>query len=121
NIETVRDDFPRTNYLCGSDEERLHELNTFLRRPDIKALFCVRGGYGTMRLLPHIDYEAARANPKLIVGYSDVTALHFALYHKAGLPGVSGPMVAVEWNAPDPASEQLFWDVMQGKRPTPLL
>jgi muramoyltetrapeptide carboxypeptidase len=120
-VETARSQFLRNGFLCGTDEERLQELNGFLRRPDVKALFCVRGGYGTLRLLPHIDYEAARQYPKLIVGYSDITALHLAFYAKTGLPGLSGLMVAVEWGDPDPPSERLFWEMVQGATPAPMI
>ena len=108
-------------YLAASDAARLRELNGALRRPDVQALFCVRGGYGTLRLLPDVDYAAARRHPKLVVGYSDVTALHLALYHKAGVTGLSGPMVGVEWGALDAASERSFWDLARGVAPRPLL
>jgi muramoyltetrapeptide carboxypeptidase len=120
-VETARSAFDPTGYLCGSDEDRLAEFNGFLRRPDVAALFCARGGYGSLRLLPHIDYEAALRHPKLVVGYSDITALHLALYHRSGLAGLSGPMVAVEWGDLDPASEKLFWDLASGATPEPLL
>jgi muramoyltetrapeptide carboxypeptidase len=120
-VEVGRADFAPHGYLCGPDAARASELNAFLRRDDVKALFCVRGGYGTLRLLPDLDYDAARRHPKLIVGYSDITALHLAFYHRAGLTGVSGPMVAVEWGAPDAASERLFWELAQGGTPGPLL
>lgn len=119
-VEVAREAFAPHGYLCGTDAERAEEFNGFLRRPDVRALFCVRGGYGTLRLLPHLDYEAARRHPKLVVGYSDITALHLALYHRAGLPGVSGPMVAVEWHEPDAASERLFWELVQGATADPL-
>jgi len=108
-------------YLAGTDAERIDELNGFLRRPDVKALICVRGGYGALRLLPHLDYEAARAHPKLLIGYSDITALHMALYERAQWAGLAGPMAAVEWPDPDPASEVLFWDLATGATPSPLL
>ena len=120
-VETGRADFGSHGFLCGPDDVRLDEFNAFLRRDDVRALFCVRGGYGTLRLLPHLDYDAARRRPKLLVGYSDVTALHLALYEKAGWVGLSGPMVAVEWGAPDAASERLFWALAQGGVPDPLL
>ena len=119
-VETSRP-FTSHGYLCGTDEVRLNELNGFLQRTDVKALFCARGGFGSMRLLPHIDYEAARAHPKLLIGYSDITALHMALYKRALLPGLSGPMVAVEWKDPDPDTERLFWQLACGETPQPLL
>jgi muramoyltetrapeptide carboxypeptidase len=74
-----------------------------------------------LRLLPHLDYEAASQHPKLLVGYSDITALHLALYQHAGWTGLSGPMVAVEWSEQDAASEHLFWSIAQGATPQPLL
>ncbi len=120
-VEVGRPSYRRRGYLCGTDAERLDEINRYLRRTDVKMLICARGGYGSLRLLPDLDYDAARAHPTLIVGYSDITALHLALYHHAGLPGLSGPMVAVEWHDPDPSSESLFWELARGATPDPLL
>lgn len=120
-IEQGRTAITPHGYFAGSDTERIDELNGFLRRPDIKSLFCVRGGYGVLRLLPHLDYESARQYPKLIVGYSDITALHCALYQQAGLPGLSGAMVASEWGLMDEDSERLFWEMMSGATPQPLI
>lgn len=120
-VEQSRATYEPHGYLAGTDITRLDELNGFLRRPDVKALFCVRGGFGVLRLLPYLDYEAARLHPKLLVGYSDITALHCALYQQAGWTGLSGPMVAVEWGDIDPASEHLFWSLVQGATPQPLL
>ncbi len=120
-VELGRPSYERRGYLCGPDADRLAEINGFLRRSDIKMLIAARGGYGSLRLLSGLDYDAARAHPKLIVGYSDVTALHLALYRRAGLPGLSGPMIAVEWHDPDPTSEALFWGLARGATPDPLL
>lgn len=120
-VELGRAQYNRRGYLAGSDLERVDELNTLLRRSDVKMLVAARGGYGVLRILDDIDFEAARAHPKLVVGYSDITALHFALYKRVGLPGLSGPMVAVEWHDPDPSSERLFWDLVGGGTPDPLL
>lgn len=114
-VETLRDDFSPHGYLAGSDAVRLDEFNRALADPDARAIFCVRGGYGALRLLPDLDYDAARRHPKLLVGYSDITALHLALWAKAGLPGLSGPMVAVEWADPDAPSEALFWALARGE------
>ncbi len=112
-VEAARDLAPH-GFLAGTDAERLAELNALLRRDDLDAIFCARGGYGTLRLLPDLDYGAARTHPKIIVGYSDITALHLALFAKAGVPGLSGPMVAPDWSALDPASEALFWHLAEG-------
>ena len=102
-------------YLAGADDARVEALNAALRRDDLDALVCLRGGYGLLRILDRVDYAAARAHPKLVVGYSDVTALHLALWEEAGLPGVSGPMAAPDW-APglDAETEADFWRVVGG-------
>lgn len=121
DVEVGRPSYSRRGYLSGSDAERLDELNAYLRRSDVKMLIAARGGYGSLRLLEGIDYDAARAHPKLVVGYSDITALHLALYEHAGLPGLSGPMVGVEWDQPEAASERLFWALARGDTPDPLL
>ena len=107
-------------YLAGTDAERLDDLNGLLQRDDLKMLLATRGGYGSLRLLANLDYEAARRHPKLIVGYSDVTALQMALYRHAGCPSLSGPMVAPDWWNLDSGSEALFWDLALGGTPDPL-
>lgn len=100
-------------YLAGTDDQRVSDLNEMLRDNNVKAIFALRGGYGTPRLLPRIDYAAARRNPKIIAGYSDLTALQLALFRKIGLVTFSGPMVAVEmWNTIDPYTEEHFWRVL---------
>ncbi|MDT0630663.1 S66 peptidase family protein [Rubrivirga litoralis] len=101
-------------YLAGADGARADALNTLLRRDDLDAVVCLRGGYGLLRILDRIDYNAARAHRPLVVGYSDVTALHLALYARAGLAGVSGPMVAPDWPDLDAETEAAFWRVVGG-------
>ena len=101
-------------YLAGADDARVAALNAALARDDLDALVCLRGGYGLLRILDRVDYAAARAHPKLVVGYSDVTALHLALWTEAGLPGVSGPMAAPDWPGLDAETEADFWRVVGG-------
>ncbi|MEM0961883.1 MAG: LD-carboxypeptidase [Bacteroidota bacterium] len=104
-----------TGYLAGSDDIRAEALNAALRRDDIDAIVCLRGGYGVLRLLDRVDYDAARARPTLVVGYSDITALHLALWAQAGVTGLSGPMVASDWAAGlDAETEADFWRVAGG-------
>ncbi len=100
-------------YLAGTDADRAADLNTMLRDKQVKAIISIRGGYGTPRILPLIDYPAARRNPKIIVGYSDITALQLALFRKSGLVTFSGPMSGVEmWNSIDPYTEEHFWRIV---------
>jgi muramoyltetrapeptide carboxypeptidase len=100
-------------YLAGTDEQRAEDLNDMLRDRAVRAIFAIRGGYGTPRLLHLVDYRAVRRDPKILVGYSDLTALQLALYRRAGLVTFSGPMVAVEmWDSIDPFTEEHFWRVI---------
>jgi muramoyltetrapeptide carboxypeptidase len=81
----------RTGYLAGTDAERAADFNAMFADPEVKAVFALRGGYGSCRILPLIDYDAIRANPKIFLGYSDITALHHALLVKAGVVTYHGP------------------------------
>jgi len=75
----------RDGYLAGSDEERAADINAFFADPEVKGIFALRGGYGSCRILPLLDYATIRANPKPLVGYSDITAMHIAILVKSGL------------------------------------
>jgi muramoyltetrapeptide carboxypeptidase len=82
----MRDDlFAREGYLAGSDERRAGELMQAFLDPEVDAIFPGTGGYGTMRILDRLDYEQIRRHPKMMVGFSDITALHAALNVRAGL------------------------------------
>lgn len=81
------------NY-AGTVEQRLADLHAMFANPEIKALWCIRGGSGAISLLPHIDYRLIRANPKILLGYSDITALHLALLRHAGLVTFHGPVAS---------------------------
>jgi muramoyltetrapeptide carboxypeptidase len=78
-------------YLAGHDRDRLNDINRALRDPKIDAIWCLRGGYGMMRILPGIDYDALSRTPKAIIGYSDITALHAAVQRKCRLITYHGP------------------------------
>ena len=82
----------QNRYLAGNDEEKIEELHKFFKNPEIKAIFCVRGGYGAIRLVEKIDYEIIKKNPKIFAGYSDVTALLAIIYKKTGLITYHAPM-----------------------------
>lgn len=78
--------------FAGNDSERRTDLATALQDPEVKAIVCARGGYGTARILEGIDFKAVRSAPKWVVGYSDVTALHCHLYRQAGIQSLHGSM-----------------------------
>ena len=81
----------RVGYLAGQDRDRLNDINLALRDPKIEAIWCLRGGYGVMRILSAIDYDALSRTPKAIIGYSDITALHAAVQRKCRLVTYHGP------------------------------
>jgi muramoyltetrapeptide carboxypeptidase len=102
-----RDDITaREGYLAGGDTRRLAEWDEAVADPEATAIFCARGGYGAMRLLPAIDPAPLLRNPKWLVGFSDVTALHARL-NIAGLATLHGPVVTQLGRAPDDAVGQL--------------
>jgi len=86
----------RDGYLAGSDEHRIADLNRFARDESIDAIWCLRGGYGAMRLLDALDYDAFAARPRAIIGYSDITALHAAIGQRANLVTFHGPTARSE-------------------------
>lgn len=108
----------RTGYLAGTDEQRAGDINDMLRNKEVRAIFCSRGGYGITRLLDRIDFAAARRDPKIIIGYSDVTALSLALFRQCRLVTFSGPLVAIELHDVHQATSEAMWQVLAGAKPT---
>ncbi|MBP3655199.1 MAG: LD-carboxypeptidase [Clostridia bacterium] len=109
----------RYGYLSGTDELRARDLNAMFADPQVDAIVCTRGGYGTMRMLDMLDYETIRRNPKIFVGFSDITALHIAFLEKSGLVTFHGPM-ATRWKDEFPdgfTKDALYRAVME---PAPL-
>ena len=91
--------FRRTQYLAGTDAQRAADLNGMFADPEVDAIFCVRGGYGSGRLLRGLDYEVIRANPKVLMGYSDITALLNSIHLHTGLITFHGPMAGENFSA----------------------
>ncbi|MUP46733.1 LD-carboxypeptidase [Gramella sp. BOM4] len=89
----------RYGHLAGTDEERAEELNDMFRNQDVKAIIALRGGSGSARILDKLDYEAIRNNPKIFAGYSDITALHLAIFKKTGLVTFHSPVAVSTWNS----------------------
>ena len=87
----------RYGYLAGTDEARAADLNAMYADDDVRAVFAVRGGWGSARILPHLDFDLIRANPKLLIGFSDITALHMAFAARAGFPTIHGPNAGGAW------------------------
>jgi len=89
----------RRGHLAGTDEERAADLNGMFADREVKAVICIRGGSGAARILPLINYESIKQNPKPILGYSDITAIHNAIYTKTGLITFHGPNGTGSWNS----------------------
>lgn len=89
--------FERSGYLAGSDEQRLADLNLAVADDDVRGVLCTRGGYGTQRVVDGLDFAAVRRDPKVVLGFSDITALQLALWRGARLATVHGPGAA--WSA----------------------
>lgn len=97
-------------YLAGTDEERVADLHQMFSDKNVRAIFCLRGGYGAVRLLDKIDYKLIKNNPKILVGFSEITALQMAFFRKAGLVTFGGPMVIPNFSRNiSPFTEKNFW------------
>ena len=100
-------------YLAGTDEERTEDVHEMFADRNVRAIFCARGGYGTPRILSRINYRLVARNPKILVGYSDITALTLALWKKCRLGTYHGPMVAADTTPDaDPAAEESLWRML---------
>ena len=110
------------HYRSGSIQERAEELNSLIRDPDIRCIMAASGGYVSNSILPYIDYEALRRDPKIIVGYSDVTTVLLAIYAKTGLVTFYGPNFISVFGEALPYSEQshqYFQEIVSGKSKFP--
>ena len=106
-LEVVLPDhlFDTDNQFAGSDDTRAHLMQGLLDDPDIKAIICARGGYGTVRIIDKLDFDRFRRSPKWIVGYSDVTVLHSHIHQNLGMETLHGTMPI---NIPADASEKNY-------------
>lgn len=89
----------RYGYLAGTDADRAADVNAMFADSQVRAVFAVRGGWGCARILPRLDFAMIRRNPKLLVGFSDITALHLAFAARAGFTTIHGPNAASSWGA----------------------
>lgn len=108
--------YKRSRFLAGTDSQRAKDIMDLVRNPEIKAIFCARGGYGTNRVLEHLDAKVIRANAKVFVGSSDITLLLHYLFLHCGVVGFHGPMVAGSFGrAPMKQSREQFKNILMGK------
>jgi muramoyltetrapeptide carboxypeptidase len=114
-VHVPEDLFERAGYLAGSDQHRADILHRLYTDQTIKAIVCARGGYGSMRILPLLDFSLIRKNPKIMIGLSDISALLSAIYLKTGLATFHGPMVTTLSNAPNDTREAMLAAISAGE------
>lgn len=102
------------HYLAGTDRHRAALFHAVWRDPDIKAVLAVRGGYGSLRLLPSIDFDLIRNCPKLFIGFSDITFLHQAIAGRTGLATLHGPMLTTLADSDRESVRTLFSTLSSG-------
>ena len=88
----------QNGYLAGTDAQRLEDLHWAFSDKSVDAVWCIRGGYGVTRLLPQVNFDLIRQNPKIFIGYSDITALHVAIHQRTGLVTFHGPVGTSDYN-----------------------
>ena len=99
NVKVGRHLLARHGYLAGTDKDRAADINGFFSDRDVRAVLPIRGGWGSARVLPYLDFDAIRRNPKIVLGYSDITALLLSIHAKTGLLTFHGPNGLGRWDA----------------------
>jgi len=104
--------FDRHGYLAGTDSARAADFTDLFTRKDVDAVFCARGGYGAARIMRLVEWDIVARNPKLFVGYSDITTIHLALERRSRLMSIYGPMVASLGAGLSESCAGLFWKMV---------
>jgi muramoyltetrapeptide carboxypeptidase len=107
------DIYVRHGFLAGEDRHRAEQFNVMVADDDVRAVMCARGGYGSLRILDQLDFNALLSDPKPLVGFSDITALHQAIHLKTGLITFHGPMVTTLARSNN-ATVQSWYDTLTG-------
>jgi len=102
-FQTVYDEsiFQNHGFLAGTDFQRADQVNRLFADPTVQAILCARGGYGSLRILPLLDFKSIQTHPKIFLGFSDISALLAMLYDRCGLITFHGPVVTTLANATD--------------------
>jgi muramoyltetrapeptide carboxypeptidase len=108
--------YDQRGYLAGGDTQRARDLNMAFGDPEVRMILCLRGGYGSPRILPLVDFDRIKRNPKIFVGYSDITALLIAIRQQAGVVTFHGPMAMADFSGKwglAPFSANHFWSLLE--------
>ena len=111
----------RYGYLSGTDARRAEGLNRMFADDRVDAVVCMRGGYGVTRMLDQVDFDVIRANPKILLGYSDITALHNAIQRRVGMVTFHGPMPSTCWTHLDDFSRDSMLRTLTCTKPLGLI
>jgi muramoyltetrapeptide carboxypeptidase len=116
-IELGKNRNKNRGYLAGTDEERVEDLHQMFKNKNVKAIFCLRGGYGAFRLLDKINYNLIKKYPKIFVGFSEITSLQMAFLSKASLITFAGPMVVPNFSKNvSKYAEENFWRLITSSK-----
>lgn len=107
--------YDKWGYFAGRDMDRAEDIMDMFKDKDVKMVLCIRGGYGTMRLLPYLDFNKIKKNPKIFMGYSDITVLLNSIYEKEGLITFHGPMLNSKFDVNE-TQEHFLNTVMEGNK-----
>jgi len=110
--------FSERGYLAGDDELRLNDFHSMFANKEVKAIICLRGGYGAIRFIDKINFKLIRSNPKIFVGFSDITTLQLAILEKAKLITFAGPMISTYFGLDENENfiEEQFWDMITSNK-----
>lgn len=114
SVKLGKNVFKSCRYMAGTDEERVEDLHEAFLDRDVNAIICARGGYGSIRLIKHIDFDIIRRNPKIFCGYSDITALSLMFAKHSDLITFSGPMAQSDFNDVTEFTAKSFFNVLSG-------
>jgi len=109
--------FDTWHSFAGTDKNRVSDINNFFEDPEIDAIMCLRGGYGSIRIVKDLDIEMIKKNPKIFIGYSDITTIHSALNQKAGLITFHGPMASSNFFNIEKFTLDSFIESMENNEP----
>ncbi len=98
-VKVGRHVLARHGYLAGADKDRAADINGFFSDREVRAVLPIRGGWGSARVLPYLDFDAIRRNPKIVLGFSDITALLLSIHARTGLVTFHGPNGMGRWDA----------------------
>jgi len=108
--------FDTWHSFAGTDKNRVSDINNFFEDREVDAIMCLRGGYGSIRLVGDLDIEMIKKNPKIFIGYSDITTIHSALNRKAGLITFHGPMAMSNFFDIDKFTKDSFAESMENNK-----